>query len=105
MTVQTCHFGARKIMSQEAKRVALVTGASSGIGKDFALQLLREGYAVYGAARRVERMAEIEAAGGVALEMDVTDDAAMTAGIDRIIREQGRIDVLINNAGYGQMGA
>lgn len=87
------------------KRVVLVTGASSGIGKDFALQLLREGYMVYGAARRVDRMGDIEAAGGVALEMDVTDDAAMTAGIERIIGEQGRIDVLINNAGYGQMGA
>jgi NAD(P)-dependent dehydrogenase (short-subunit alcohol dehydrogenase family) len=92
-------------MSQEARRVALVTGASSGIGKDFALQLLREGYMVYGAARRVERMGEIEAAGGVALEMDVTDDVTMTAAVDRIIREQSRIDVLVNNAGYGQMGA
>jgi NAD(P)-dependent dehydrogenase (short-subunit alcohol dehydrogenase family) len=92
-------------MSQKGKPVALVTGASSGIGKDFALQLLREGYMVYGAARRVERMGEIEAAGGVALEMDVTDDATMTAAVDRIIREQSRIDVLVNNAGYGQMGA
>lgn len=92
-------------MSSETKRVVLITGASSGIGKDFALRLLAEGYVVYGAARRVDRMAEIEIAGGVALEMDVTDDAAMTAAIERIIREQGRIDVLINNAGYGQMGA
>jgi NAD(P)-dependent dehydrogenase (short-subunit alcohol dehydrogenase family) len=92
-------------MKMGTKRVVLVTGASSGIGKDFALQLLREGYMVYGAARRVDRMRDIEAAGGVALEMDVTDDAAMTAGIERILHEQGRIDVLINNAGYGQMGA
>jgi NAD(P)-dependent dehydrogenase (short-subunit alcohol dehydrogenase family) len=92
-------------MSREAKRVALVTGASSGIGKDFALQLLREGYMVYGAARRVERMGEIEAGGGVALEMDVTGDLTMTAAVDRIMREQNRIDVLVNNAGYGQMGA
>lgn len=80
------------------KRVVLVTGASSGIGKDFALQLLREGYMVYGATRRVDRMGDIAAAGGVALEMDVTDDAAMAAGIERILREQGRIDVLVNNA-------
>lgn len=87
------------------KRVALVTGASSGLGKDFALRLLSEGYAVYGAARRTERMRDIEAAGGVALEMDVTDDATMVTATDRIIREQNQIDVLINNAGYGQMGA
>jgi NAD(P)-dependent dehydrogenase (short-subunit alcohol dehydrogenase family) len=92
-------------MKIRTKCVVLVTGASSGIGKDFALQLLREGYTVYGAARRVDRMGDIEAAGGTALEMDVTDDAAMTAGIERIIGEQGQIDVLVNNAGYGQMGA
>jgi NAD(P)-dependent dehydrogenase (short-subunit alcohol dehydrogenase family) len=92
-------------MTIGTRPVALITGASSGIGKDFALRLLAEGYTVYGAARRVERMRDIEAAGGVALAMDVTDEHTMTAGIDRIIREQGRIDVLVNNAGYGQMGA
>jgi NAD(P)-dependent dehydrogenase (short-subunit alcohol dehydrogenase family) len=92
-------------MTVGTKPVALVTGASSGMGKDFALRLLSEGYCVYGAARRIERMQDIEAAGGIALAMDVTDDATMVAAVDRIIREQGRIDVLINNAGYGQMGA
>ena len=61
-------------MTPSTKRVALVTGASSGLGKDFALRLLAEGYAVYGAARRIERMRDIEAAGGVPLTMDVTDD-------------------------------
>src|SRR6201992_1529352 len=92
-------------MTVGIKPVALVTGASSGMGKDFALRLLSEGYSVYGAARRVERMQDIEAAGGIALAMDVTDDATMVAAVDHIIGEQGRIDVLINNAGYGQMGA
>jgi len=87
------------------KPVALITGASSGMGKDFALRLLKEGYVVYGAARRVERMDEIVKAGGFALAMDVTDDAAMAAGVETIIRQHGRIDVLINNAGYGQLGA
>ena len=92
-------------MKNLEKRVALVTGASSGIGKDFALRLLQEGYMVYGAARRVERMGEIVAAGGAAIEMDVTNDATMTSAVDRILQDQGHIDVLINNAGYGQMGA
>lgn len=92
-------------MTIATKPVALITGASSGMGKDFALRLLSEGYIVYAAARRIERMHDIEAAGGFALGMDVTDNDLMTAGVDRIIREQGRIDVLINNAGYGQMGA
>jgi NAD(P)-dependent dehydrogenase (short-subunit alcohol dehydrogenase family) len=87
------------------KPVALVTGASSGMGKDFALRLVAEGYAVYAAARRVERMADLAAAGCSVLALDVTDDASMVAAMDRILREQGRIDVLINNAGYGQFGA
>ncbi|MFJ7439695.1 oxidoreductase [Methylorubrum thiocyanatum] len=92
-------------MATGNKPVALITGASSGMGKDFALRLMKEGYIVYGAARRVDRMQEIAAAGGHALAMDVTDDAAMVAAVAQIIREQGRIDVLINNAGYGQYGA
>jgi NAD(P)-dependent dehydrogenase (short-subunit alcohol dehydrogenase family) len=75
------------------------------MGKDFALRLISEGYAVYGAARRVELMGDIEAAGGTALAVDVTDDATMVAAIDRIIAEHARIDVLINSAGYGQYGA
>lgn len=87
------------------KPVALITGASSGMGKDFALRLIEEGYMVYGAARRIERMGDIATAGGAVLAMDITDDNAVVAAVDRIIREQGRIDVLINNAGYGQLGA
>jgi NAD(P)-dependent dehydrogenase (short-subunit alcohol dehydrogenase family) len=92
-------------MISKSKPVALITGASAGMGKDFALRLLSEGYVVYAAARRIERMRDVEAVGGVALAMDVTEDDTMVAGVERIIREQGRIDVLINNAGYGQMGA
>src|ERR1700744_1173807 len=85
--------------------VALVTGASSGMGKDFSLRLLAEGYVVYGAARRTERMADLASAGCHVIALDVTDDASMVTAVDQIIREQGRIDVLINNAGYGQFGA
>jgi short-subunit dehydrogenase len=92
-------------MVQVRKPVALVTGASSGLGKDFSLRLLKDGYAVYSAARRLDRMNDIVEAGGTALAMDVTDEISMVTGVDRIIREQGRIDVLINNAGYGQYGA
>ena len=86
-------------------RVALVTGGSSGIGEATALALREAGLEVYAVARRVDRMAGLEAAGVHAFAMDVTDDASMVAGIDRIIRERGRIDVLINNAGYGSFGA
>jgi NAD(P)-dependent dehydrogenase (short-subunit alcohol dehydrogenase family) len=86
-------------------RVALITGASSGMGKDIALRLISVGYIVYGAARRIERMNDIEAAGGIAVSMDITDDGSVVSAIDRIIADHGRIDVLINNAGYGQFGA
>lgn len=89
----------------KSKQVILVTGASSGLGKDFALQLIKDGHSVYGAARRVEQMADIEAAGGKALKMDVTDELQVKAAVSQIIEEQGRIDVLINNAGYAVYGA
>ncbi|MCB9641411.1 MAG: oxidoreductase [Myxococcales bacterium] len=86
-------------------KTVLITGASSGMGKDFALRLLKEGYIVYGAARRVERMSDIVAAGGHALQMDVTSDESVQQGVQKMVQEQGRIDALINNAGYGSYGA
>ena len=86
-------------------RVVLVTGASSGIGEATALELVQRGFTVYGAARRIDRMTGLAAHGVRTFEMDVTDDASMTSGVERILREQGRIDVLVNNAGYGSYGA
>ncbi|HET9631495.1 MAG TPA: oxidoreductase [Terrabacter sp.] len=85
-------------------KVALVTGASSGIGESIALHLVESGWTVYAVARRVERMAALETRGVITFAMDVTDDASMVAGIDRIITEQGQIDALVNNAGYGSYG-
>ena len=85
--------------------VALVTGGSSGIGESTARALLAKGFTVYAVARRVDRMAALAEAGVHTFAMDVTDDASMVAGIERIITEQGRIDVLVNNAGYGSYGA
>lgn len=87
------------------KKVALVTGASSGIGRETALLLRDKGYIVYGAARRTEKMKDLEAAGVRLLAMDVTDEAAMVNGIESLLQAEGRIDVLVNNAGYGSYGA
>ncbi|MGL4610701.1 MAG: oxidoreductase [Trueperaceae bacterium] len=87
------------------KKIALVTGASSGIGKATVEQLLKDGYSVYATARRVDRLKELEAKGSSILELDVTNDASMQAAVNDIIRKSGRIDVLINNAGYGSYGA
>ena len=88
-----------------SKPVALVTGGSSGIGEATARAFLAKGFTVYAVARRVDRMSALEPEGVLTFAMDVTDDASMVAGIERIITEQGRIDVLVNNAGYGSYGA
>jgi short-subunit dehydrogenase len=92
-------------MKTEEKQVVLITGASSGIGKSTAKLLLNEGHVVYGSARRTHRMADLKDAGVTVMKMDVTDDASMVEGVSQIIKEQGRIDVLINNAGYGSFGS
>lgn len=86
-------------------RVALVTGASSGIGAATARRLARAGLTVYGAARRLDRLAELAADGVRAVELDVTSDESMTAAVEHVLSEAGRIDVLVNNAGYGSYGA
>lgn len=92
-------------MNQNKKGVVLITGASAGMGKATAELLLEKGYIVYGAARRVDKMKDLEVKGGKILAMDVTDEQSMIDGVNRIIQEQGRIDVLFNNAGYGSYGA
>ena len=86
-------------------KTALVSGASSGIGEESAKALLLVGYTVYPGARRVDRMKPLDAAGGRLLALDVTDDASMVAAVATILRETGRIDLLVNNAGYGSFGA
>jgi NAD(P)-dependent dehydrogenase (short-subunit alcohol dehydrogenase family) len=86
-------------------RVAIVTGASSGIGEATARRLQALGYTVYAVARRVDRMAGLAGDGIRVLGVDVTDDASLTALVDRIVADTGRIDVLVNNAGYGSYGA
>ena len=87
------------------KKVILITGASSGIGKDTALSLIKDGHIVYGAARRLEMMQDIIQAGGHAIKMDILKDRNIDDVVNQIINEQNRIDVLINNAGYGLWGA
>jgi NAD(P)-dependent dehydrogenase (short-subunit alcohol dehydrogenase family) len=86
-------------------KVALVTGGSSGIGEKAALRLQAAGFTTYAVARRVDRMEPLAKAGVTTFAMDVTDDASMVDGMARVIDEHGRIDVLVNNAGYGSYGA
>src|SRR4051794_37533045 len=88
-----------------SQKVALVTGASSGIGQATALRLHAAGLIVYGVARRIDRMQHLEKQGIKTLAMDVTDEESTTLGIKQILAQTGRIDVLVNNAGYGSYGA
>ena len=92
-------------MTGSKRRVILITGASSGIGYDAAFRLSGQGHKVYGAARRVELIEPLRERGVIPVRMDVTDDMSMALGIQGIIEAEGRIDVLVNNAGYGYMGA
>ncbi len=86
------------------KKVILITGASSGMGKVSAKELIKEGHVVYCAARSVNKMKELEEIGGKILAMDVSKPETLKEGVDKIISEQGKIDVLWNNAGYGLYG-
>jgi NADP-dependent 3-hydroxy acid dehydrogenase YdfG len=86
-------------------KTVLITGASSGIGAATVKGLLQAGCVVYAGARRVDRMQSLASAGARLLALDVTDDSSMTTAVKTILHDTGRIDVLINNAGYGSYGA
>jgi len=85
-------------------KVILITGISSGIGLETAKILAGAGYTVYGGARRQENMLGLENLGVRCMYMDVTDDDSLNAAVNYVISNEGRIDVLINNAGFGIYG-
>jgi len=85
--------------------IVLVTGASSGIGESITRLLSKRSFTVYGAARRMDRMKPLEADGIHILPLDLTDEASIKACVETILQREGRIDVLINNAGYPSYGA
>ena len=86
-------------------KVVLITGASSGMGKETAKCLLNENYTVYAVARRVEKMADLKKMGAHILKMDITKSEDIEAVIKTIAENHKGVDVLINNAGYGLYGA
>jgi short-subunit dehydrogenase len=86
-------------------KVVLITGASAGIGKATAIYLAQNGYTVYAAGRRIEKMQELKAFGIKQIMLDVTRDESAVACVDQILSEAGGIDILVNNAGFGFYGA
>src|SRR6476661_1732120 len=89
----------------ERSAPVLITGCSTGIGRETARHLAAKGHLVYATARKVESLADLEAAGCRTLALDVTDEASMTAAVGAIEAEHGAIGALVNNAGYSQSGA
>lgn len=86
-------------------QVALITGASSGMGKETAKRLLKKGLVVYVAARRMAQMEDLKALGAIPLKLDISLDDSIVAAVHTIESAHGGIDVLVNNAGFGMYGA
>ncbi len=87
------------------QKTVLVTGASAGIGKATAIYLAQNGYNVYGAARRMEKMQELKAYGIKPISLDITREESITACVGQIFKEAGSLDILVNNAGFGSYGS
>ena len=87
-------------MNESSSRVVLVTGASSGIGACCAAYLADRGYRVYGASRSTSAPPGVKP-----LSMDVTDDASVSQAVATVLDREGRVNVLINSAGFGIAGA
>src|SRR3954452_17927202 len=101
MTVMQSREG--DVMAAETRPVALVTGASAGIGEAAARALVGAGFTVYGTSRKAAIGQEGD--GVVFLPLDVTDEASVTGAVGEVLERSGRIDVLVNNAGIGSSGA
>ncbi len=93
------------------KRVAIVTGSSSGIGFEISLMLARHGFITYATMRNLQKsstlrsIAEEEKIPLKCVQLDVTNDMSVKQAIETIVNEANKIDILVNNAGYGLSGA
>jgi NAD(P)-dependent dehydrogenase (short-subunit alcohol dehydrogenase family) len=90
---------------ERRRQEILLTGCSTGIGRATALEAAARGHRVFASARRLDSVADLEAKGITPLALDVTDPASIGEAVREVLRSDGRIDALVNNAGYGQYGA
>jgi len=90
---------------KSANKVALVTGASAGMGKDIVKRLISEGFEVIAVARRLEQMDDLKSLGANTIKMDITKEEDILNVVDILKNKYGKIDVLMNNAGYTESGA
>jgi len=93
-----------QISNRQSPKVVLITGASSGIGKACAEHLAKRGYRAYGTSRRASPEGTQEPAGFTLIQMDVTDDESVVRGVGLIVGREGRLDVVVNNAGVSLVG-
>lgn len=99
------------LMMTNDKKVAIVTGSSSGIGNAIVLELARNNFITYGTMRNLDKISDLKTIADQEnlkiyfKQLDVTDDNSVKNAINSIVEETGRIDVLVNNAGYGLVGA
>ncbi|MBR0799161.1 oxidoreductase [Bradyrhizobium jicamae] len=91
-------------MSDKRKKTALVTGASSGMGKEIAQRLIKDGFQVFVAARHVDKMDDLVKLGARSMRMDISNEGEIKATVDTILGEVDGVDVLVNNAGFGLYG-
>ena len=93
------------------QKVAIVTGSSSGIGYATSLMLARKGFYTYASARNIDKSANLQLIADAErlplklIKLDVTDDSSVNDAVEKIVSEKGRINVLVNNAGYALFGA
>jgi NAD(P)-dependent dehydrogenase (short-subunit alcohol dehydrogenase family) len=92
-------------MTPSAPKTVLVTGASTGIGQCCADHLATRGYRVFGTSRRAGSLPTQPARGVELIQMDVDDDQSVARGVRTVVEKAGRLDAVINNAGWGLMGA
>jgi NAD(P)-dependent dehydrogenase (short-subunit alcohol dehydrogenase family) len=86
-------------------KVVLLTGASGGIGKATAKLLTEKGFKVYGTVQDMTKTNGLEALGVKVVELDVTKEQSMVACVKHVLNIEGKIDVLVNNAGFGLYGS